>query len=230
MSNGPLILIVEDEPPLRRLLRTSLGDAGYRLVEAETGALAIKLASQQPPDLVILDLGLPDMDGLAVLVRLREWLKAPILILSARDQEKEKIAALDQGADDYLTKPFSPGELLARMRVALRHVVRQGEPRSSTFALGRLKVDFATRRVMAGDAEIHLTPLEYKLLTTLIQHAGKVLTHRFLLKEVWGPLHLAENHYLRVFMASLRRKIEEDSSQPKIFLTEPGVGYRLASE
>lgn len=226
---SPLILLIEDELPIRRFLRTSLIGDGYRLVEAEIGGQGLRLATQQPPDLVILDLGLPDMDGQEVLKQLREWLQAPVIILSVRDQEQQKIAALDNGADDYLTKPFSTGELLARIRVALRHSAHvAGEPDSSTFATGDLKVDLAARRVFVKDEEIHLTPIEYKLLTTMIRHAGKVLTHRFLLKEVWGPHHQQENHYLRVFMASLRRKIEADSAQPRYLLTEPGVGYRLA--
>jgi two-component system KDP operon response regulator KdpE len=228
-TTPPLILIVEDEPPLRRLLRVTLAEGGYRIVEAETGESAIRLAAQQPPDLVILDLGLPDVDGIDVLSRLREWLRAPVLILSARDQEKQKIEALDRGADDYLTKPFSAGELLARLRVALRHA-QQGESGVSVFEVGGLKVDLAARRIIVDGGEVHLTPLEYKLLTVLIRHAGKVLTHRVLLKEVWGPHHTHENHYLRVFMASLRRKLESEPSQPRYLLTEPGVGYRMAAE
>ncbi len=227
---SPLVLLVEDEPAIRRFLRTSLA-GGYRLVEAENGQQALRLAAQQPPDLVILDLGLPDLDGQQVLHRLREWLHAPIIILSARDQENQKIAALDSGADDYLTKPFRTGELLARIRVALRHAARVGAEReSSTFASADLRVDLAARRVFVKDAEIHLTPIEYNLLTTLIQHAGKVLTHRFLLKEVWGPHHVQETHYLRVFMASPRRKLEADPAQQRYLLTEQGVGYRFAAE
>ena len=178
---------------------------------------------------MILDLGLPDIDGQEVLQRLREWLRAPIIVLSARDQEQQKVAALDGGADDYLTKPFATGELLARIRVALRHAAKSGaEPAASTFATGDLRVDLAARRVFVKDSEVHLTPLEYKLLTTLVLHAGKVLTHRFLLKEVWGPHHVGETHYLRVFMAILRRKIEANPAQPRYLLTEQGVGYRLA--
>jgi two-component system KDP operon response regulator KdpE len=231
MSNAPLILLIEDELAIRRFLRASLPSEEYRLEEADSGKAGLRLATQQPPDLVILDLGLPDMDGQDVLKQLREWLHAPILILSARDQESQKIAALDAGADDYLTKPFSTGELLARIRVALRHAARvPGESGSSTFTQGDLHVDLAARRVTVRDAEVHLTPLEYKLLTTLIHHAGKVLTHRFLLKEVWGPGHAEETHDLRVFMANLRRKLEVDPAQPKHLLTEPGVGYRLAAE
>lgn len=230
-ATSPLILVIEDELPIRRFLRTSLTGENYRLAEAETGQQAIRLAAQQPPDLVILDLGLPDMDGQEVLQQLREWLKAPILVLSARDQEKQKVAALDNGADDYLTKPFNTAELLARIRVALRHAAKiHSEAESSTFECGELRVDLTGRRVVVRDTEIHLTPLEYKLLTTLVKHAGKVLTHRFLLKEVWGPLHSQETHYLRVFMASLRRKIEDDAAQPRYLITEQGVGYRFAAE
>jgi two-component system KDP operon response regulator KdpE len=225
------LLLVEDEAPIRHFLRTALAGEGYRVAEAETGQQAIRLAVQQPPDLVVLDLGLPDVDGQEVLRQLRQWLQAPIVILSARDQEAQKIAALDHGADDYLTKPFSTGELLARIRVALRHAARVGgDGESALFVSGDLKLDLAARRVFVKDAEVHLTPLEYKLLTTLARNAGKVLTHRFLLKEVWGPQQVHETHYLRVFMASLRRKIEADSAQPKHLLTEQGVGYRFAED
>lgn len=230
-ATSALILIVEDELPIRRFLRASLGSEGYRLIEAETGQQALKLSTQQPPDLVILDLGLPDVDGQEVLRQLREWLQAPILILSVRDQEQQKITALDNGADDYLTKPFSTGELLARIRVALRHAARMGTPEESpVFGCGQLRIDLATRRVFVKEQQVYLTPTEYRLLTTLVRHAGKVLTHRFLLREVWGPGHAEETHYLRVFMASLRRKIEDDPAQPRYLLTEQGVGYRLAAE
>ncbi len=230
-TTTPLLLLIEDELPIRRFLRTSLDGEGYRLVEADTGQQAIRLAAQQPPDLVILDLGLPDADGQDILRQLREWLRAPIIVLSARDQEQQKVTALDNGADDYLTKPFSTGELLARIRVALRHAARTGEDRdSSTFVRGDLTVDLAARKVLVRETEVHLTPLEYKLLTTLVRHSGKVLTHRFLLKEVWGPHQAQETHYLRVFMAGLRRKIEEDPAQPRYLLTEQGVGYRFAAE
>lgn len=231
MANTPLILLVEDELAIRRFLRASLPIESYRLEEAESGKQALRMAAQQPPDLVILDLGLPDMDGQDLLRQLREWLRAPIIILSARDQEEQKIAALDGGADDYLTKPFSTGELLARIRVALRHANQiASDHESSTFEHGDLKIDFANRRVFAQATEIHLTPLEYKLLTTMARQAGRVLTHRFLLKEVWGPHDVHETHYLRVFMANLRHKIERDSAQPQHLLTEQGVGYRLATE
>jgi two-component system KDP operon response regulator KdpE len=184
---------------------------------------------EQPPDLVILDLGLPDMDGQEVLRRLREWLTAPIIILSARDQEVQKIKALDNGADDYVTKPFGVGELLARMRTAIRHASRVTSD-LPIFSLAELRVDLATHRVFRRDEEIHLTPLEFKLLTTLVRHAGKVLTHRFLLREVWGPQDAQENHYLRVFVAGLRKKLEDDSTRPRYILTEQGIGYRFAAE
>jgi two-component system KDP operon response regulator KdpE len=227
MTPAPLVLVVDDELPIRRFLRASLAAEGYRVDEADTGEKALKVAARQAPDLVLLDLGLPDLDGREVLRRLREWLSAPVVILSARDQEREKVAALDAGADDYLTKPFGTAELLARLRVALRHTARvTGDPEATTFESGDLKVDLAARRVFAKGAELRLTPLEYKLLATLVRHAGKVLTHRFLLKEVWGLVQ-QEPHHLRVFMASLRRKIEVDAARPRHLLTEQGVGYRL---
>jgi len=228
--NSALVLLVEDELPIRRFLRSALSAEGYRLAEAEEGRQALRLAVQQPPDLVLLDLGLPDMDGQEVLLQLREWLHAPIVVLSARGQEKDKVAALDAGADDYLTKPFSTGELLARIRVALRHAARAGEQESPTFVLDELRVDLSARRVEVRGTEVRLTPLEYKLLTALVRHAGKVLTHRFLLMEVWGPQQAGETHYLRVFMANLRRKIEADPAAPRYLLTEQGVGYRMAAE
>jgi two-component system KDP operon response regulator KdpE len=232
MSTPPIVLLIEDELPIRKFLGASLASAGYRVDEAATGQEALKRASQSPPELVLLDLGLPDIDGQEVLQQLREWLTAPIIVLSARDQEQQKIAALDHGADDYLTKPFSTGELLARIRAALRHAARVGgsEPGATTYEIGELKVDLAARRVHTGGKEVHLTPIEFKLLTTLIHSAGKVLTHRQLLKEVWGPQQVQETHYLRVFMANLRHKLEADSAQPRYLLTEQGVGYRLASE
>lgn len=227
----PRILLVEDEQAIRKFLRTELSNAQYQLDEAATADQALKHASQFPPDLVILDLGLPDMDGQEVIRRLREWLTAPIIILSARDQDQEKIRALDNGADDYLTKPFSTGELLARVRVALRHSQHAGDDLGkTTFEIGDLKVDLATRRVFVADAEVHLTPLEYKLVVTMVQNAGKVLTHRQLLEKVWGPHQVRETHYLRVFMASLRRKLEADPARPRYLLTEQGIGYRMASE
>ena len=227
--NGHHILVIEDEQPIRRFLKVSLSNEGYRVDEAVSGEEGLRMASSQPPDLVILDLGLPDLDGQDVLKRLREWFKAPIIILSARDQETQKIQALDSGADDYVTKPFGTGELLARMRTALRHVHNVGAE-ETTVTVGDLRVDLSARLVYRNGEEVHLTPLEYKLLVTMIKHAGKVLTHRFLLREVWGPHHSQENHYLRVFVASLRRKLEDDPARPRYMLTEQGVGYRFASE
>ena len=230
MSQGAcLVLVIEDEQPIRRFLRAALTSEGYRVVEASSGEEGLRLATQQPPDLVILDLGLPGIDGQEVLRQLREWLTAPILILSARDQEKQKIEALDGGADDYVAKPFGVGELLARMRTALRHANRVGSE-SSEVSIGDLRIDLAARLVFRGTTQIHLTPLEYKLLTTFLKHSGKVLTHRFLLREVWGPQDSRETHYLRVFVAALRRKLEEDPAQPRFILTEQGVGYRFAAE
>jgi len=231
MADGPRILTIEDEAEIRRFLRVSLSHHGFRLLEAETGASGVLHAAQHQPDLILLDLGLPDMDGLEVIRQVREWSRVPIVVLSARGQEREKVTALDSGADDYLTKPFGIGELLARIRVALRHNLAgdrsAGEP---VFAVDRLKVDLARRQVFVDGGEVHLTPTEYRLLTTLIKHAGKVITHRQLLKEVWGPDSVYETHYLRVFMAQLRQKIEADPARPRCLLTEPGVGYRLAAE
>ena len=230
MKQGePSILVIEDELPIRRFLRASLANEGYHFVEASSGEEGLRLATSQPPDLVILDLGLPDMDGQDVLQRLREWFTAPIIILSARDQETQKIKALDNGADDYVTKPFGTGELMARMRTALRHANRVGTE-ATTISIGDLKVDLAARTVLVKSEQVHLTPLEYKLLVTMLKHAGNVLTHRFLLREVWGPLDSQEYHYLRVFVASLRRKLESDPARPRYILTEQGVGYRFASE
>lgn len=231
MPDAPLILIVEDEKPIVRFLNASLASDDYRLQVAETGADALMLINSQPPDLIILDLGLPDMEGGAIIDQVRQWSQLPIIILSARDQESDKIDALDRGADDYLTKPFSVGELLARLRVALRHRARiaAGDDVKSTFEHGNLTVDLAARRVLLDGHEVYLTPIEYRLLTTLIAHAGKVLTHRFILREVWGPGFDRESHQLRVHMANLRRKIELDSTRPQHVLTEQGVGYRLST-
>ncbi len=229
-TDGPKLLIVEDEQEIRRFLRVSLNHHGYRLVESETAKDAVLQAATQQPDLIILDLGLPDLDGLDVIRQVRGWAATPIVVLSARGQESDKINALDAGADDYLTKPFSVGELLARVRVALRHAAqRQSGKGDPVFRSGDLCVDLAKRQVFAKNAEIHLTPTEYRLLTLLVQHAGKVITHRQLLREVWGPDSVQETQYLRVFMAALRQKIEVDSARPQHLLTEPGVGYRLAT-
>jgi len=224
-----LVLIIDDEPPIRRFLRASLTAEGYRVVEAETGEEGLKLAARQPPDFVILDLGLPSMDGQEVLRGLREWLSAPILVLSARDREGQKIMALDAGADDYITKPFGVGELLARMRTALRHSNRSGLE-TSVLTVGELTVDLAARVVYRAGKRITLTPLEYKLLVTLMRHSGRVLTHRFLLREVWGPHASRETHYPRVFVAGLRRKLGDDPAVSRYIQTEQGVGYRFSAE
>jgi two-component system KDP operon response regulator KdpE len=230
-GGGAVVVVIEDEPQIRRFLRPTLGGEGYHLVEAGTGEEGVMQVATRQPDIVILDLGLPDMDGLEVLRRLREWTAVPIIVLSARGQERDKIAALDAGADDYVAKPFAVGELLARMRVALRHATGAArEPADSTFVVGDIRVDLGRRRVFVGGAEVHLTRTEYKLLTTLIRHAGKVLTHRQLLQEVWGPPYAEQTHYLRVYMAQLRHKLETDSTRPRFLLTEPGVGYRLLTD
>ena len=222
-TEGPKILLIEDEQEIRRFLRVSLVGQGYRLVESATGRDGVMQAASQQPDLMVLDLGLPDIDGMEVIRQVREWSHIPIIILSARGQEHQKVEALDAGADDYLTKPFSVSELVARIPVALE----TGEP---VFVSGKLRVDLVCRQVFVSDEEIHLTPIEYRLLTTMIKNVGKVITHKQLLKEVWGPDSVYETHYLRVYMAQLRRKIEADSAQPQFILTEPGVGYRLASQ
>jgi two-component system, OmpR family, KDP operon response regulator KdpE len=228
---GPSVVLIEDEPQIRRFLRAALTGHGYRLFEAGSGEDGLIEAATRQPDLVILDLGLPDLDGLGVLARLREWTSVPVIVLSARGQERDKIAALDGGADDYVSKPFSVGELLARMRAALRRRDQLGEgAAATTFVVGDLSVDLARRHVLVGDREIHLTPIEYKLLTTLIRHAGKVLTHRQLLKEVWGPAHTEDSQNLRFYVAQLRRKLEAVPARPRYLLTEPGVGYRLVAE
>lgn len=226
---GPVVVLIEDAPEIRRFLRATLAGHGYRLVEAETGREGLQAAETRQPDLIILDLGLPDIDGLEVIRRLRQWTAVPILVLSARGQEVDKVAALDAGADDYVAKPFGVGELLARMRVSLRHAERTvRDVEEQAYKAGDLVVDLAQRRVTVNGQDVHLTPIEYRLLTTLIKHAGKVLTHKQLLKEVWGRPYDDQPHYLHVFMNQLRRKIEPDPTRPHHLLTEPGVGYRLA--
>lgn len=227
-TDGPIALIIDDELQIRRFLRISLEANGYHIYEAATGQEGLRQAATLRPDLLLLDLGLPDMDGLAVLKRLREWSHVPVIILSVRNADAEKISALDSGADDYLTKPFSVGELLARIRAAQRHV--QPLPESAIFQRGSLNVDFSRRLVTVNKESVKLTPTEYALLRMLIQHTGKVLTHRQILREVWGPEYVDETHYLRVYMAQLRQKLETDPTHPTLFLTEPGVGYRLALE
>lgn len=224
----PTVLLIEDEPQIRRFLRVTLTANGYRLLEATTGEDGLLQAAMRQPEVILLDLGLPDLDGLEVTRRLREWTTVPIIVLSARGQETDKVAALDMGADDYVTKPFGVGELLARLRVALRHAVRlsqeAGEP---IFTLGELRLDLVRRQVWVGSQEIHLTPIEYKLLATLVHYAGMVVTHRQLLKEVWGSGAVESTHYLRVYMGQLRHKLEADPARPRYLVTESGVGYRL---
>lgn len=230
-AEQPLILVIEDETPIRRFLRASLSSSGYRVAEAGSLAQGKSMASCEPPDLMVLDLVLPDGDGLEIIDWFRDWSQAPIIVLSARGQERDKVAALDRGADDYLTKPFGVGELLARIRVAFRNRARaDSRDDASIFTVGDLRVDMAKRHVFVAGEPVQLTPIEYRLLVTLVRHAGKVLTHRFILREVWGPGHSDDPRYVRVFMASLRRKIESDSSRPRYLLTEQGVGYRLVDE
>jgi two-component system, OmpR family, KDP operon response regulator KdpE len=225
---APVVLLIEDEPQMRRFLRAALENEAYRLVEAGTAREGLAHATGQNPDIILLDLGLPDGDGIDLTRRLREWSRTPIVVISARGQERDKVAALDAGADDYLTKPFGVGELLARMRVALRHAARAaGEPDEPVFTTGDLRVDLEHRRVFLAEREVHLTPTEYKVLLALVRQAGKVLTHRYLLKEVWGASTVTQTPALRVHMAQLRHKLEKDPAQPGYLLTEPGVGYRL---
>jgi len=225
----PVVVLIEDEPQIRRFLRATLTGQGYRLFEAPTGADGLVEVGSRQPDVVIIDLGLPDMDGIEVIRRLREWTAVPIIVLSARGQERDKVTALDVGADDYVSKPFGAGELLARIRVALRHAAGAShEGDEAEFRVGELQVDLLRRHVAVGGTEVRLTPTEYKLLTTLIRHAGKVVTHQQLLREVWGPAHTDQAHYVRIYMAHLRHKLETEPARPRYLLTESGVGYRLA--
>ncbi len=227
----PRILIIDDEPPIRRYLRTTLGAEGYGVLEAATAAEGERLAASHRPEVILLDLGLPDLDGIQLASRLNKLCPAPIIVISARGQEADKILALDAGADDYLTKPFATGELMARIRVALRHGQRGSETDlAPVFELGPWRADLVRREVTRAGQLVHLTPNEYRLLTTLIRHAGRVLTHRQLLREVWGSAAGAQPHYLRVYMAQLRQKLEPEPARPRHFITEPGVGYRLRTE
>ena len=228
MSQEPpsqVVLIIDDEIQIRRLLKLNLEAGGYRVFEAANGADGLAEAAQRRPDIVVLDLGLPDMDGVTVLKRLREWSNVPVVVLSVRDRENDKIAALDNGADDYLTKPFSTGELLARLRVAQRHA--QPPADEAVFKNERLEVDLTSRTVKVNGKQIKLTATEYALLQLFVRHAGKVLTHRQILKEVWGPNYVEQTHYLRVYMTHLREKLEQNPSAPEMLVTESGVGYRL---
>jgi two-component system KDP operon response regulator KdpE len=218
-------LVIDDEPQIRRLLRVTLESNGYTVIDAATGRDGLVQAAQARPEIILLDLGLPDMDGVAVLQRIREWSQVPVIVLSVRDREHDKIAALDAGADDYVTKPFGSGELLARLRTTLRR--SQPAVAGAIFRAGKVEVDLAARAVRKGGAEVKLTPTEYALLRLLVVHAGKVLTHRQLLTEVWGPNAVEQTQYLRVHVAHLREKLEEDPAQPHLIITEPAVGYRF---
>jgi two-component system, OmpR family, KDP operon response regulator KdpE len=227
-NTSPVIVVIEDDPAIRLFLRTGLIAHGFKLFEADNGRQGIVEAGVRKPDLIILDLGLPDMDGVEVIKAIRQWSAMPIIILSARSSEQHKIDALDAGADDYLTKPFGLGELLARIRVAMRHSASSpAQDQSGVFTIGALKVDLLKRQVFVGENEVHLTPIQYRLLSLLIKNAGKVLTHQYIMKEVWGPSYRDNSHYLRIYMSQLRQKLETDPTQPQYLLTESGVGYRL---
>jgi two-component system KDP operon response regulator KdpE len=227
VAEGVRILVVDDEPAICRMLSVALGGHGYQVRDARTGEAGLVEAATWRPDLLILDLGLPDMEGHEVIRRLREWADLPVIILSVRDQDSEKITALDAGADDYLTKPFSMGELLARLRSALRRAARPGGAGEDVVRLGDLEIDLVRRRVSVAGRAVHLTPTEYGLLRVLAQNTDRVVTHRFLLQSVWGKGYEDEDHYVRVYVGQLRRKIEPDPARPRYLLTEPGVGYRL---
>lgn len=226
MSDGPLVLLVEDEAQIRRFVRTALEGDGCRVVEAETMRHGLVEAGTRKPDLIILDLGLPDGDGVSFVQDLRTWASLPVLILSARSTEHDKIGVLDAGADDYLTKPFSVGELLARVRALLRRA-RRGEAEQPMVRFGEVEVDLTRRQVMRNGAPVHLTPIEYRLLSLMLANTGKVMTHRHLLREVWGPTYVESSHYLRIYVGHLRQKLERDPTQPQHFLTETGIGYRF---
>jgi two-component system KDP operon response regulator KdpE len=227
----PTVIVVEDEPQIRGLLRVMLEANGFRCIEADSAQRGLLDAGTHRPDLMLVDLGLPDRDGIEVIRGVREWSKVPIIVLSARSQEAVKIAALDAGADDYVTKPFTVGELLARLRVALRHAATQGGPDANQlFNVGALRVDLLHRKVFVEGQEVHLTPIEYRLLTVLVQHPGQVVTYNHLLRDVWGPGKVDQNHYVRTYIRDLRRKLEADPARPVYLLTEVGVGYRLAAD
>jgi two-component system, OmpR family, KDP operon response regulator KdpE len=222
------VLVIDDEVPFLRFLRALLGSHGFRVVEARTAAEGLVQASTRNPDLILLDLGLPDRDGVELTRAVREWARIPIIVLSARHQEEDKVQALDAGADDYLTKPVGAGELLARMRVAMRHAARHSSgAEEAILRFGDTTVDFSSRRVVVGASEVHLTPTEYKLLVLMVRHAGKVITHGQLLSEVWGRSYVARTDYLRVYMRQLRHKLEKNPARPRHFINEPGIGYRL---
>ena len=226
-DNSAVIIVIEDEPTIRRFIRMALEGEGCKVYEAENLQRGLIEAGTRQPDMVVLDLGLPDGDGVDLIRDLRSWSNIPIIVLSARTTEADKVGALDAGADDYLSKPFGAAELLARVRAHLRRQARSDKASSSVFEFGRIRVDLARRVVERGGAAIHLTPIEYRLLSCLIAHPDSVLTHRQLLKQVWGPSHAEDSHYVRVYMGLLRKKIEDDPSQPQHILTEAGVGYRF---
>jgi two-component system KDP operon response regulator KdpE len=233
MENKPYILVVEDDKPIRNFIIAAIDSQGYRYIETSKGNEAISLSMANSPDLIILDLGLPDIDGIEVISKIRDWSSVPIIIVSARDNERQKVEALDKGADDYLTKPFGIGELLARIRVSLRHNVKNKDNNDDiidNFKVKDLLIDFNKRRVTIENEEIHLTPIEYKIMSLLCKYSGKVLTHNFIIHEIWGTSLGSETQSLRVFMANLRRKIEKDPAQPEYIYTEVGVGYRLIDE
>ena len=227
---SPVVLVIEDDPQMRRVLSAALHNHGYHVVESGTAREGLAQATGRNPDVILLDLGLPDGDGLDLTRKLRPKTRVPIIVISARGQERDKLAAFDLGADDYLTKPFSLNELLARIRVALRHAMAPLGAEDAVFAVGDVRVDLGLRRVFRGAEEVHLTPTEYKLLTTLVRQAGRVFTHRQLLETVWGTSYIEQTHYLRVYMAQLRHKLEADPARPRLLVTEPGVGYRLRDE
>ncbi len=225
---NPVVVVIEDDPAIRLFLRTGLAAHHFKVFEAERGQQGIIEAGVRKPDLIILDLGLPDMEGVEVIKSIRAWSALPIIILSARSAEQHKIDALDAGADDYLTKPFGLGELLARIRVAQRHsACSPAQAENGLFVTGALQVDLLKRQVFVAGNEVHLTPIQYRLLSLLIKNAGKVLTHQYLLKEVWGPSYKDNSHYLRIYMSQLRQKLETDPTRPEYLLTDSGVGYRL---
>ncbi len=226
----PTIIVIDDEKQTRHFLRLSLEAEDYHVFDVETGNEGLKAAAVRKPDIVIVDLGLPDMDGVDVVKQLRAWSSVPVIILSARSDETGKIAALDAGADDYLTKPFGAGELLARIRVALRRAITTRDTENGIFSVADLTIDLVHRKISVAGEEVHLTPIEYRLLSVLAKYIGKVLTHRFLLKEVWGPNQVDNAHYLRIYMSQLRHKLEKEPIRPRYILTEAGVGYRLAVE
>ena len=233
MDIKPLILIVEDDKPIKRFMKVSLEAQGYKCIETEFGNAAISIVLSQNPDIIILDLGLPDIDGLKVIDKVRKSTKARIIVVSARGREREKVEALDKGADDYLTKPFSVAELSARVRVALRHFNQDNSPQNdelSVFVVKNLKIDFEKRKVIILDEEVHLTPMEFKLIELMSKYAGRVLTHKYIIDEIWGNYFDNDSQSLRVFMANIRRKIEKDPAQPEYIITEVGVGYRLVDE